>query len=105
MTYEGTRPPTISIRERGEIIADIVKKGWNPVYIGPVAPGDQHTLPTAVTITIDQDNLSWKGADNQYIYQVHTAAKHEKVGWQFTWGKYDLNAAGSLQAALDKTHA
>jgi hypothetical protein len=100
MTYDKTNPPSESIRERGAIMAAIVQKGWTPVYVGPVFPGDKHTQDTAAVISLMPEGDRWK--DGTQAYQVHTAAKGQD-GWSFVWGRYDLDVQRALKAATDKT--
>lgn len=103
MTYDKTNAPTESVRERGAIMAAMVKKGWTPVYVGPVFPGDECMVETAVVISLmPEEGRWWKGME---AYQVHTAAKTEAEGWIFTWGRYDLDAKKALMYASEKTPA
>ena len=103
MPYDETNAPTESVRERGAIMAAMVKKGWTPVYAGPVFPGDESTLKTAVVISLMPEGGRWK--DGMGCYQVHTAAKTEAEGWIFTWGSYDLDPKRALMHASQKTPA
>ena len=103
MPYDETSPPTESVRERGAIMAAMVKKGWRPVYVGPVFPGDECMVETAVVISLMPEGERWK--DGIESYQVHTAAKTEAEGWIFTWGRYDLDAKKALMHASKKTPA
>lgn len=101
MPYDETNAPTESVRERGAIMAAMVKKGWTPVYVGPVFPGDEDMVDTAVVISLmPEEGRFWKGMQP---YQVHTAAKTEAEGWIFTWGRYDLCANRALMHASEKT--
>lgn len=102
MPYDETNAPTESVKERGAIMAAMVKKGWMPVFVGPVFPGDESMLDTAVVISLMPEGDRWS-AFKDVCYQVHTAAKTEEDGWIFTWGKYDLDPRSALITAGKKT--
>jgi hypothetical protein len=101
MTYDTTNPPTQPRKERGALMAAMVYKGWTPIYVGPVVPGDEYTADTAVVISLMPEKDA-RGGDAKR-YQVHTAVKNPPEGWVFMWGKYDLDAKSALMHASEKT--